>query len=188
MKAIALISLMILGMSLNAQDYTKPTINDKTGRVVYMDVIEVSGMSQENIYINLKSWIAHTYNSYQDVVQFDDKDNHKIMLNSRFTVYNKMKGLRNDYGDMKYSLTLEARDGRFRYTITDFIHNGNPVKKIKDGGPIEELYDTDDKIMFVSMQSTYDNFLYQTEIYIQDLITSLTQYMNENKIAADDDW
>ncbi len=109
MKKILLFTLIIVLMTslVHAQE-------GKNKFPEYQDVIQVDKTSDE-IYSNLKSWIATTFNSANDVIQLDDVTNKKIIIKGISTfAYKRMVTIN---GKVFFTLTLEAKDNRFRYTI-----------------------------------------------------------------------
>lgn len=88
----------------------------------YQGVVSVPGVSRADIYSRAKAWVATAYNSAQDVIQLDDKESGRLIVKGNTIV--PMRSLGMEFGMRVHNtLTIEARDGRFRYTIlvTDVI-------------------------------------------------------------------
>lgn len=91
-------------------------------------------------------WIAINYKSAKDVIQFSSPEDKKIILKGNYSVSLFMK-----QGWVKHTLTLEFKDGKYRYAYNDLSYyspgsgdmpfEGNMLSKKK------VLSTTDQKIM-----------------------------------------
>ncbi len=88
----------------------------------FQGVINASEKTSSEIYSNLKSWIATSFTSANDVIQLDDASSGKIIAKGISPFSYKVMGS-NVGSKCYYTITLEAKDNRFRYTIdvTDVI-------------------------------------------------------------------
>jgi hypothetical protein len=94
-----------------------PLVN---GKITYTDIIKIdSSKTKDLIYTALRTWLVKAFVSSKNVIQFEDKDNGIIMGKANIAVTSK-KGW--DYGVVNFSLTLHVKPGRFKYEITDFVH------------------------------------------------------------------
>lgn len=82
----------------------------------YQGVIQAESKSTDVIYSTLKSWVATTYNSANDVIQLDDKDNGKLIVKALSGFAYKVMGS-NIGSKCFYTLTIDTKGNRFRYTI-----------------------------------------------------------------------
>lgn len=96
--------------------------NDK-GQIEYQKVIDCN-LSQKELYSNFQRWIIKTFNDYKRVVQLEDVANGKIILKGTSKV-RKESSIESIFGSLSntemvaYTIILEAKDGRYRYTISD---------------------------------------------------------------------
>jgi len=120
MKWIAVV-LLLMPLLCKSQ----VTFPDST-KLKYEKVIKVDSLTADQLYMKLRSWVAKTYNSANDVIQMDDKANHLIIGKGQIRydpkVYIGSDGTR---GYISYTIQLEMKDGRYRYIIYDFIHEGS---------------------------------------------------------------
>ena len=82
----------------------------------YQGIIQADGKSSDAIYSTLKLWVATTYNSANDVIQLDDKENGKFIVKALSSFGYKVMGA-NIGSKCFYTLTIDTKDNRFRYTI-----------------------------------------------------------------------
>jgi len=89
--------------------------NDETGAVEYQQVVDVDGASADELLSRARAWVAETYRSAQDVIQLDDPSAGRLIARglTEYSVFTVAVYVR-------HRLTVEARDGRYRVTVTDF--------------------------------------------------------------------
>ncbi|MDR6564679.1 MULTISPECIES: DUF4468 domain-containing protein [unclassified Arcicella] len=100
---------LIIGLSLLMSTYTfcqTPSSFDRE------EVVEVKN-TKAKLYANAQTWITKTFGDYKSVIQFEDKEQGRLII----------KGLsRLDldlYPDMKYVITVDVKEGKYRYSISD---------------------------------------------------------------------
>lgn len=96
-------------------------VSEDGARYEYTGVVEVEGADAGELYSRAKAWVARVYLSAQDVIQLDDKDAHRLIAKGVTTGGGWMGG-----ATVWYTLTIETKDGRYRYSITDFSARPNP--------------------------------------------------------------
>jgi hypothetical protein len=94
---------------------------DTTGKITYQGIVKVDSLSAKEIYTNAKSFIANQFKSYKDVVQLEDETNYKFIIKGSFVaIYEGEHDA--ELGVVKFKATIECKDNRYRYTITNFTH------------------------------------------------------------------
>lgn len=105
---------------------------DSNGRVEYQGVVEAD-KTQEEIHSAAREWAARNFKSAQNVIQLDDKEAGNLIAKGnlgRYTV--SLAG----YYTVNFTLQVESKDGRFRYTLDQFTgtHTAgveDPLSQIK---------------------------------------------------------
>lgn len=122
----------------------------KNGRICYSKVIEVPGVSKSELYDRAYAWFVSTYKSAKDVIQMADKESGKIIGKGWFThPFSKLK--------VDHSVTITVKDGRYKYTITDFVFND----RMNIGGIMTTLNET--------MEDTYREMNPERKIYAKNI-------------------
>lgn len=104
--------MLICAASLNAQE-----------QVTYTDVIDVDGKSKDELYCAAKIWFTTTYNSANNVIQMDNKENGVLIGKALFKYnYPKLNGSGRVAGTIDYIIKFYFKDNRYKYEITEFIH------------------------------------------------------------------
>lgn len=110
--------LMALGMvipSLKAQEVTPLT---------YSEVIQVDGVSKDELFNRAKLFFVNTYNNATKVIQTEDKETGIIAgkaITGHSITMGKFSGSGATDAPASYTITLAVKDGRYKYTITDIV-------------------------------------------------------------------
>lgn len=140
----------------------------------YQGVVEMNDYDAETIYRKLKSWTALSYKSGKDVTQLEDDNDHKIIIKALGLFNYKVLGISID-GKYYYTMTLEARDGRFRFTI-----NATDVIVGTDGqSAYDEIINKPNKKQIKTIRERIDGIN-------QDLANSLSNL--DNADTSNDEW
>lgn len=118
MKKILLIIVCVLnGMFINAQE-----------NLIITKTVECKGITKDKLYEKAQEWIVKTFKHSKNVVQLADKEIGKIMLKGTFD-YNPPKfaggGMGGVEGYIAFNMSINFKDDKFRYIITDFEHKPN---------------------------------------------------------------
>lgn len=135
MKAKAVtILLLFAGIALAADEVVLP--KDEAGRVAFVEVVQVEGQAKDALYGRALEWFARTFNSAQAVLQLQDKDNGKLVGKALFDVTIKDIS-RFPAGRVHYTLTVQVKDGRYRWEMADLYHDASGIKAaIGSGGDL----------------------------------------------------
>lgn len=82
----------------------------------FQGVVSAPGQTADQLYNSLREWVALSYNSAQNVLQMDDAVAGKIVVKGIHTYNFNLKGA-NVPNQFDYTLLIELKDDRFRYTV-----------------------------------------------------------------------
>ena len=105
-----------------------------TGRITYQAVVMVEGVPAPELYSRAKLWVSKTYRSGKAVIDLDDKDAGRIVAKGIFVV--PYAGI--DTMDIRHEMTVEVKEGRFRYTLTDMANLITKGQYAGTEGPLED--------------------------------------------------
>jgi len=96
--------------------------HDKLGKVNYTEVVQSDSFPASQLYSNARLWFAETFKSANDVIQLAD-ENTKTLVGHGSTTFlmHGLFGSRTESGFITYSVKIECKDGRYKYSITDFV-------------------------------------------------------------------
>ncbi len=143
MKSYILILILISTITVNSQELEKFP-KDDNGNTVFKEIVE-SKLKQKILFSNAKIWISKTFGNYNDVVQFEDDKDYKIILKGRSDIpisnIINFALIEKDY--LTYTITIECKENKYRYIIDDiFIQHTKSVLDIDVKNPIT----TDEKL------------------------------------------
>ncbi len=163
-----------------------------TNKISYSEVIKIdSTIDKDELYKRARAWFSKTYNSSKDVIQFENKDDCKIIGKALFKVsFKTIIGSNYPGGYINYTISIYTKNGKYKYEITDFYHTGIITEsgRVPDGGACEQLINENRGFMGNSYKKTYLLFLIQLDENIRLLVDSLTKEMNKPSIKDDKDW
>lgn len=121
-KLLTLCLLLIISIILPAQknDLVKKHFPTENEKIKYQKVIEVdSTVTQEQIYLNAREWAAAKFVDSDEVIKLDTKD--KLVFKGY--IESEPHGIGVEDPKLWFLLTIDIKDGKFRYTLTDVVYN-----------------------------------------------------------------
>ena len=102
----------------------------------FNEVVKVDSVERATLYNRAKRWIDSSYASAQSVIQTDDSINKIIVVKAAFIVH-VSDGFVRDGGNVRYTLSIQCKDGRYKITLADFIHH-HGSSDLGDGGDLNK--------------------------------------------------
>lgn len=131
MKKISLLLLTFMIASSGLMAQVLP-VNSSTNKVTYMEVVNAEGLTAKELYelgkefAESKGWI---------LVEDEAADN-KVKYKAKIDLgWPGLSGGEIDKGYSEFTYTFDAKDGRYRFILTDFVHKG--IDRSPDGGALE---------------------------------------------------
>ena len=112
-------ALMLVGLNVKAQETVKLPVDPDTKLITYKEVVTVAGTPAE-LYNRAIEWINKQYKNPADATKVRDQASGIIEIIHRIEINRIDKGATIMVGRVDYSMKLEMKEGRFRYTITRF--------------------------------------------------------------------
>jgi hypothetical protein len=101
----------------------KLNIDSVTNLITYMGVIEQEESPSDSLYTRAKKWAEKQFGgkpAYQT-----DKRNQKLVVNGFIDAYSySNKYTRKSIGKFNFKMTIWIKEGRYRYSITNLVHEG----------------------------------------------------------------
>lgn len=94
----------------------RPVPKNADGRYEYQEVVQAEGASATELMSRAKAWIATAYHSADSVIQLDDATGGRLIVKGNYAAARGKIA----WFTIWHVLTIEAKDGRYRYTLTDF--------------------------------------------------------------------
>jgi len=112
------LAIFLIAASLVGADdgIRRPPMDRDSGRYLYQAVVPVEGVAAAELYSRAKAWVAVTYRSANSVLQLDDASSGRLIAKGNYPVFFMLNN-----AWINHTLTIEVKEGRYRYTLTDFV-------------------------------------------------------------------
>jgi len=190
MQKIVLAAVLAVAISFGANAQKKKEepqpapqlpMDNITRKITYEEVVDVQGERADVLYKRILSWFSTYYKNPGEVIRENDSIKLSVKGKPRFRISNPpdKEGTKSDAGLVQYTITIAAKDGRFKYTLTDFNWKGNSYYAC------EKWYDT----ALPSHTSAMDEYLRQVDNYSRTTVADLKNSIsNEKPVKNKDDW
>jgi hypothetical protein len=162
-------------------------IDTLTNLITYAGIVEQEESSSDSIYGRAKTWANKVFAANQKDPKFlyeIDKKNQKLVINGVIPAYSYAnKYTRQPIGTYQFKLTLLIKEGRYKYTITNLVHEGpKPNVGTPQRSYFEYYYTTTTNIKGV------DSILRYADKDIQKMIENLKKSLKEQLLVDEDEW
>lgn len=169
---------VLVALFSNAQDNTTQYPIDKdTQLITYQEVVTQSGTADE-LYIRAIEWINTKYKNPADVCRVRNRESGVIEILHRFEIINDEENNKLIAGIVNYTLKIEFKPGRYRYTLSDL------TLRQSSRFPIEKWMDKTDKMY----SPLWDSYLKQVNRQSLELVESLKAGMQPPVIKEEEKW
>jgi hypothetical protein len=182
MKAIIqLVFCLLLVSPLAGQenDEIKMPLDENNGLITYQEVVNVAGI-QDSLFNRCSSWLHTFYANPWEATKVRDQASGIIKIQHQFRVYDYGDdGIKRDAGMVLYSMKIEFKQDRYRFTID------NLLLKTASRYPIENWLDKSRQDYDVKYQA----YLKQIDQFFRnDLIPSLKAGMLPKEEIKEAEW
>ena len=172
-KVLSMLVVLFSVTTLFAQ--TSLPINEKTQKICFQKVINTVG-SQDEVYNRIYGvFMNDYYKNPNNVIQSNDgrviKGKHHFQLDNGDPVQSKWPWV-------IYRFVIEVREGRVRYTITDFM------QKTQSNHPVEEWLDKE----ATGYQPIWDNYLEQIAAFGEDWGAKFEESLVPEQVIEEEEW
>lgn len=115
-KILLLVATLFFCLKGISQEYPEDWVYDE---VVYLKDSTIQAGQIHNL---AKLFIANQFKSAKDVIQLDDEKNQILIVKGLITTYGSFLGSKIEHGYVNFTLKLQSKNGRYKYTISDFYH------------------------------------------------------------------
>ena len=176
-KIIFTISLFCSFLISNAQQ-TLP-VDAETKQALIKEVVDVPGAKQAELYDRAMAWINKFYPNPTGMVQTKNPETGEIVGKAQFKISSKdKKGVESYDGMVAYTITLNFKDGKFKYEITR-------IRWVQASYyDVSKWMDTKDQYY----KEAYQGYIQQTNTYFDNLKTELKKAVKTPPAKKKDDW
>jgi hypothetical protein len=175
-----LCSLLLCLFTMPALCQTMP-VDKETGLITYSEVVKVDSANQKQLYKVAKLWVLNVYGSGRSANQ--------LMLNDGDATIMLKSSVATGYGKVYYTLTIECKDGRYRYIFTDFTQQCSELDMCKGCGGLEnETCSCLCNNMLANTKKVWATFKSETNDNILGLIADMKKYVAQTVPFRRGDW
>jgi hypothetical protein len=105
--------------------------HNSVGKICYEGTVTLdSTLNKKMLFTSARSWLVSAFVSSKAVIEYEDKSAGKIMGKGFFLL-----GYPGDdkYNRVEFSLTIQVKDGRYRYWISEYNMWAGPVEDVSRG-------------------------------------------------------
>jgi hypothetical protein len=180
MKNLFPLLFVLIALPSYSQELQQDT---ETNKVYFEDVVTVEGAPAETLYSQARQWFAIAFKSANNVLQMDDPTS-GILIGKGYTTINVMGSLGSGTVEMGmyFQISVQVRDGRFKYNITDITYQNPGTVAVAC-----ELLITGDRYYKRNGEPRPVNKSYResTIAEVNSIAASLTSRMRSQNKAAD---
>lgn len=179
MKIIALLIALCLSYMANGQEERKVIpLDEDTKLIKFREVIDEDG-SQDELFNRCIYWLNSFYKDPTRITTIRDNPTGKIAGQHQFRVYYYLDdSIKKPAGMVRYTFTIDLKDGKYRYTINELTLKSNT------NVPVEKWLNRDDP----AYDPRWDDYLQQIALYVEDWSSSLKEKMKPEPTKKADDW
>jgi hypothetical protein len=91
-------------------------IDPSTHKIAYSEITEVDGTPKDELYDRARKWFDLQYGYDDNVTMSEHKENGELHIHAYLPLKINMRSCR-----AAYTMVLSVKDGKYRYTITNFF-------------------------------------------------------------------
>lgn len=182
-KIISLLIILTAGLAAVAQvgkveGTDRIPVNPNTNLITFQEVVQEEG-SQKDHFERASEWLHHYFKQPVYVTQVRDASSGLIKGKHQFEIFFYEKDIKKRAGLVKYYFKIECKDGRYRYTIDNFMLTA--LSKY----PCEHWLDKNHR----DYNEQWPDYLEQLREYaLNNFAKSLKEYMVPPVKVEEDDW
>ncbi len=176
MKRLLLIICLICFFVIS-KGQTMP-LDKETGKIIYTEVISMDSINKDELFNRAKNCFVTVFKNSSNVIQNENKIDGIITGKGVIKAYARALGSDYDGGYINFTITIACKDGRYKYIITNFIHEGNGSKMPSGGNLENETVPTWTNRQWSIMKS-------QTNNNVKELIVQIKNMMLQKSIQTD---
>lgn len=162
-------ALLFVSIAFGQNETPNLPIDSSSGKITYSEVVTLKDtVSKNELFSRAKICFVHLFKNSNNVIQNEDKEAGNIIGKGNIKVYARALGTNYDGGYVNFTLSIAIKDGRYKYTITDFVHEGaTPAGNLENGKPKAWIL------------KQWNSIISQTDDGIKSLISSIKLEMNK---------
>jgi hypothetical protein len=114
MKKFLMIFLFLPILNVQSQELDISPLQWDNENIIYQEVMEIEGVSKQEIFVGIKKHLINAYKNYDEVVQVENEDmgifSGRAMTRVPYTTFVT------HFWDVFYNFEIDVKDGKYRTT------------------------------------------------------------------------
>lgn len=156
-------------------------VDANTGKITFIEVVDAAGLSDKDLYKIALEWGKEK----NFTIKSQDEAAGTVVFNASTPVeYDAVKSGKKDKGSVNFTYSVFCKSGKYRYIVTDFVHEG----AAGSGGKLENTSADCGKDAMVAKSWVYIKNSTQSQVnaLIEDLKKKIKETQNDP--AKNSDW
>ncbi len=178
MKRFSFFLLLLCIKSFSSAQTSIP-IDPESKQALIKDVVDVPGATKADLYDRTLAWITKFYPNPTGMVQSKNPETGEIIGKAQFKIISTdKKGVVTNDGFVAYTITLNFKDGKFKYEITRIHWVQGSYYDISKWLNTKDPY----------YKPSYEGYIQQSMTYFENLKTELRKAVKSPPVKKKDDW
>jgi hypothetical protein len=154
---------------------------DENNKYIYYQVVDMPGFSADSLHRNAVLFMKELYPKAKS----GQLTKTGASVKDKFLTYTSL--IKHESGEMAYALSIECKDGKYRYWLTDFVFT--PYEKDRYGVfvPVNGIEIPIEKASSKVAKKDLDDYFDQTEAFCKQIGDKLKKYMAEGRHQPKED-
>lgn len=158
-------------------------MDSTTNLITYSGVVEQEESGVDSLYIRARRFAEKNFGKSKEVFE-SEKRNQKLVVVGTIPAYAYInKYNKRSIGKYEFKMTILVKEGRYKYVISNLVHEGQQPAQGKSSRNYFEYYYTSN----TNVQA-FDRILRYADFDIQQTIKKFELAMKEPKLVDEDDW
>jgi hypothetical protein len=160
-------------------------VDSVTNLISYVGVVEQEETGSDSLYIRAKRWATQKFAGGTSKAIFDvDKKNQKLVINAWLPAYAYgNKYAKRDIGKYEFKVTIWIKEGRYKYQISNFVHEAvKPAQGTPQRNYFEYYYTATTNI------KGNDQMLRFADRDINLLVENMKKNMKDPIVVDEEEW
>lgn len=159
-------------------------IDSVTNLITYYGVVEQEETGSDSLYTRAKRWAQLRFGKNSKLLFEVDKKNQKLVINGVVTAYRyASKYSKRDIGKYQFKMTVWIKEGRYKYQVTNLVHEGIKPNNGDAKRTYFEFYYTSPKGVVMN-----DKILRDADQDLKRLMEDFVKSMKDPIIVDEEDW
>jgi hypothetical protein len=160
--------------------------------LAFEEVVPVDNTTKEDLYKRAKYWAVDLFNNPNKVIQLDDPSEGVLVIKAQFP-YNQSWSYASESsrGIITYTLKIMSREGRYKYTFSDFVHTSyGSASFLYHGELLTTAAECPNPMKGNKSysQKVWDDLKLQSKQYATGIASSLSSSMSQPLESEKEDW